>query len=48
MAILHNPPDHIRKEYIGIGVVVTAIIAASFLMGLRIGFQMGLRAALGT
>jgi hypothetical protein len=47
MPFLEGSTDAIRKEYIGIGVVVTAIVAASFVMGLRIGFNMGLKVALG-
>lgn len=48
MPFIGDAADAVRKEYVGIGVVVTAIVAASFVMGLRVGFQMGLNAALGT
>ena len=46
MPFLDGPSEQIRKEYVGIGVVVTAVVAASFVMGLRVGFQLGLQAVL--
>jgi len=42
MPFLKGDCSQIRKEYIGIGVVVSSIVAAAFVMGLKVGFTIAL------